>query len=315
MIFQQRQGCISALFIVLAMSISSLANALESEPPSEQELQRTQLIEWLSGDFSNFYPLTRDPEELGNFPPVLQRGKVHTLANGETVLVVKQSMLNQPDQAYRRHLYRFVAMPRQERLVQITYPLNDDSVPDSVEDLARLPGCEIHWQAHEDAFEGYRSPERCYFRNSEGQRIHMESTLRATANSLVISDAVVDSEGEIFEDIGPGATFQAERIRFLNLTGAFLPPGANSDADDAWIDMTLNGRLHDHGQRMNLKTRADERTLPFQLSITRDDEDSERIHLRIYSVGQERAMTHVEITRENGTWEYHNDSLRISIQH
>lgn len=289
-----------------------------------------RLITRLTGEYSNFYALTEHPTTVGDFPPIIQEGETITLANGEQALLVKQGFLSMrasdaADLYYRRTLYVFVTPRHSDELVQVSYPLSASvskqslTEPDALALLPRLPGCEIYWQYEpmvngQDGFNGYRSPDRCFFVDEKNTPVHLETILRVTTSELQMTENLLDGDGEPLLETELGGTMTLNPIRFFDMTVSFLPDGADKEDADAWISVQPDGLIHDHGQRINLRTQKEQQILPYQIKLVRADNSDNLLQVRIYSLGVETPLENLMLKLENGTGVLHADPLRVEIQ-
>lgn len=298
---------------------------------TREELQ-SRLLTALSGEFSNFYALTEHPTTVGDFSPIIQQADIVTLANGEQAILIEQRFLetraarSQVQLNNRRQLYTFVTPRKSEELVQITYPVPANitaqflSEPEALQQLKRLPGCEIHWQHEqlnngESSFEGYRNPKRCFFiDSSDNSPIHMESILHVANHEIKMTDNLLDANGEPLSEMELAGTLILNPIRFFDMTVSFLPEGANKDNDEAWINIQPEGLIHDHGQRINLRTQKEQQTIPYQIKLVREEGTTNKLQVRIYSLGSETPLEELTVELENGVGVLNADPLRVELQ-
>ncbi|CUS49571.1 MAG: CpeT/CpcT family (DUF1001) [Idiomarinaceae bacterium HL-53] len=299
-----------------ALTFTFSATAQDAEPSDDPRIeQQNVLVELLAEDYSNFHPLFFHPEDVGNFPPVVQRGYRTTTTSGAPAVIVEQAFLDQELTPYRRQLLTFSLPSRSEGIVQVTYPLEVEQPlpmgPINLSAYERLQGCEVRWKALENGFEGYRSPRRCYFLNEAGQQVHLESNLRIQADSLEMVDTVLNAEGEPLEDEAPAALV-LEPIRFLQLEARFLPSGEDSENKDAWLPVTVDRPMHDHGQRVNLS--LGEQRLPYQLHVVLVPEAPEQLQVTIYSAGDEVPVEQWNLSLEAGAWSQTEAPLQFILR-
>ncbi len=324
----------ASLLLCLSLILGS-EPTLGSEPQFNRVELQQRLLNALSGEFSNFYALTEHPTTVGDFPPVLQRADIITLANGEQALLVEQGFLamraahaSTKDvgvvNSYRRQLYAFVTPRNSNQLVHVSYPLPDSigvtqlAAPNALESLKRLPGCEVHWHYERlvdgsDSFEGYRSPERCFFIDDNNTPVHMETILHVANYGIQMTDNVLDASGEPLLETELGGTMLLNPIRFFNMTVSFLPDGADKNNADAWISIQPDGLIHDHGQRINLLTKKEQQILPYQIQLLREEDTNDRLQVRIYSLGSEMPLEQLSLELENGVGVLQVDPLRVEI--
>lgn len=317
---------------LLALNVAALPVAMaDTMPaaPTQAELQQRLLLA-LSGEYSNFHALTEQPTTVGDFPPIIQHGEPIILANGEQALLVKQGFLSSrasdaSNSYYRRTLYVFVTPRNSNEIVQISYPLSASvskqalTEPDALAELPRLPGCEIFWQYEpmangHDSFNGYRSPDRCFFVDEKEIPVHLETIVHVTNNELQMTESLLDSNGEPLLEAEIGGTITLNPIRFFDMTVSFLPDGANKDDPAAWISVQPDGLIHDHGQRINLRTQKEQQILPYQIKIVRADSNQNLLQVRIYSLGLDTPLEDLTVELHNGVGVLHIDPLRVEIE-
>ncbi|RTE86028.1 MULTISPECIES: CpcT/CpeT family chromophore lyase [Gammaproteobacteria] len=288
----------------------------QDENEDIRSIQKEELLGLLAKRYSNFHPLFESPDIVGNFPPIVQTGKLISLATGERVLLLEQSFITNVTDPFRRQLLRFMIPSRSEGILQITYPLPSsiEFEEESLSDLSafeRLPGCEVRWQKGADGFVGSRTAERCYFVDESGQQVHLRSQFQVNSEQLVLDETVLNQEGEpTAED--EAQTLLLEPIRLLQLEAALLPAGAEIDDADAWMPVQLENQLHDHGQRVNL--RLGELASPYQIRVTFVPEQPNMLDITLFSVGYSQPIEQWLIEKENGAWTQTEAPLRFVLR-
>ncbi len=319
-------------FALLAVSLVAvpavMANTMPAAP-TKAELQQRLLLA-LTGEYSNFYALTEQPTTVGDFPPIIQHAESVSLASGEQALLVKQGFLssrasNVSNSYYRRTLYVFVTPRNSNELVQVSYPLSPSvskqalTEPDALSQLPRLPGCEIFWQYEpmangHDSFNGYRSPDRCFFVDEKNTPVHLETIVHVTNNELQMTENLLDSSGEPLVETELGGTITLNPIRFFDMTVSFLPDGANKENAEAWISVQPDGLIHDHGQHINLRTQKEQQVLPYQIKLVRAEGNESLLQVRIYSLGLDTPLEDLTVELNDGVGVLHIDPLRVEIE-
>lgn len=284
-----------------------------------KEQQKQQLMGLLVGTFSNFYPSTRDPDAVANFPPVVQRGQPLQLESGEQVLLMEQRFLHESTY-FRRQIYRFVVQSRrfsdEQTLLHYTYDVPVDTAiskeqPIQLSEFQRLPGCEVRWVVVDHGYEGYRDADRCYFVDEDGASVYFESQLRVELDRLQVIETLYDQRREPIEALG--GAMVSEPIRFFDMSVKFLPAGANSDNDEDWITVVGDRRVHDHGQRINLRTAKEQQLLPYQIHVVKHYKKPDQLMVRVYALGDDQPMHQWQLEEQDGRWYREELPLRVEL--
>lgn len=305
---------LSSLIFALFSFSFPVASQSEVNVDDPRIAQREALISMFTRNYSNFHPLFNNPEAVGNYPPIVQRGFERQLTSGEKVVILEQSFLDNSRRVYRKQLVRFTLPQRSDGILQITYPLPVEELllsrPIQLAQYERLPGCEIRW-SKEGAFEGFRSHERCYFLDENEQKVHLESHFLIDDTQFELLDTEVNEDGEPVSDEAP-APLTLEPIRFLQLDASFLPAGADASDSEVWISVQTASELHDHGQRTNLL--LDERSSSFQLRVAFVPEDPSTLNVTLFSAGDELPLEQWTIQKEGYAWTQHEPPLRFTLK-
>lgn len=223
------------------------------------------LIEWLEGEFDNYWQSRIDRESGAE----LVHQRIHTIFArieldeiGPHVFYVQQYVDGDPGKVVRQHLYSFRTNLERQAIVATVYSFPApaavlDAHLDPAKlaglremDLLSVPGCEIYWQRHEEIFEGHMSAGACRVEAPEPDSDWVRSEdLRLTENGLWISRRIETAEkGELVSGEPAGSPYKLRKVRYFECSSA-VQPLVEDQEWDVWHGLVL----HDQGGVVHLE--------------------------------------------------------------
>ncbi len=285
----------------------------------QPEVQKENLITWLTGEFSNLRHVF-EFGPTGGYPPLLMRQQQVNLMNDEAAIYTEQSWLAAPEQIYRKHLYRFRILRSSNDIVQDVYLVPNDFSGELydeegiADELELVAGCSIRWQATEQGFKGYRDGNRCSFRDENNQIVSWTTHLTLNQTEYTVADSAFTDNGEqVLGDID-GNALVLNRIRFFQAEIGYLPAGADPDVMEEWMVALPQRPLHDHEQRIPLLSADDGLFLGHEVQIVSDIENPQKLQIRLYRQTEEEPMLQMEMDyKGDGKWSATAERLRIQL--
>lgn len=306
---------------LLTASVASFFFVSVSTSDHSVDTTIERLATWLEGDFSNMRFII---EQGGSGqPPILLQHRIVREESDHPAVAVKQSWLSQPSQGYRYQLVRFDAN-RDGSVRQIIYPLtaeaygqvvdNQPLAAEFIDTLTALDGCDIRWTDAKSEFHGERRGDYCSFSDEYGEVVHWQTTLTLDPYQYTVNDAAYTSSGEPIIGQVDGLPVINERIRFFTADIQFLPAGANSNQEDAWVTATTRQPLHDHEQRVALMDADGLQFFGHELQVLGDARNPEELQVRVYRYGEEQPLNEFTIKLEAGDGQAEGDRVRLRLR-
>ncbi|WP_157981331.1 CpcT/CpeT family chromophore lyase [Aliidiomarina sanyensis] len=280
----------------------------------ERESQRSLLLQYLVGEFSNLRTILETGRGAGHAPIFVRN---HRLAwDDEDVIWSRQSLLNTPNATYRQQVYRFVLPRRNTGIVQQIYlaPASWEPQSDDWSALERLQGCDIVWRYTGDGFVGSREGSQCGFVDEQGRAIFLATHLQANSVRFTVEDAALSRGGELILGDLNGEPVVHERIRFFDVNIEFLPAGASSENDSAWIVAEPFRDLHDHDIRVPLVSSDERMFLGHDIQVLGNSEEPTGLTIRVYRQAEEQPVLSLKVEGEDGRWSAEAERFRIQLR-
>jgi len=290
--------------LAMLMAVPALAAAQAPAPSGPASGNLALLERWLTGEFDNFQQFYEAKETKAAQPHQRVHLAIAPIAVpgiGGSLLLVRESALNEPDRIQGLHIYSLETGPADGQVLLRVYAVTDPAVLAGIEadpakpvavtpaQLKAVPDGSVTWRRDGDAFAGATAPGAgTAAGSSTGKHVQLTSTYRLTADEFWFSERVTDEAGRLLSGRADGVPFKLMRARAFSCYAAMLKEGTTDKYDGM-----LNVAMHDQGKLVTFRTEDGKDTkYSFELSQLRYSQKVPVMKLALYEAGKEQAFAY-----------------------